>query len=374
MPRSDEPSAQPNPINIFRPDASGRFLCRKNRFVVSVRLDSGEITDAHAPNPGRLQELYLPDNPVILEASDRPGRKLKYTLVAIRHRDRWVPMVSASANRIAGASILPEWFSTAASIRPEVSIGRHRFDFLIRRNIEQGSTGPPENDVYVEVKSCSLVESNLGLFPDAPSARAVAHLAELSALARAGDVRAMILFVINHGDPGFLAPNYHNDPDFARALIAAGNAGVRIRAANVTCDAAGNIRRSGTGTSGPRILTDGIERIISADSGWLLSFEKQDARWRCRLSFCENGFESARRSLRRRVASEKHIIPLRTRIAEEFARRLREGLEAMEGIVAAGKSEPEWMFDRFPLEHREFNRLLFDLRHELTLEELLRED
>ena len=51
-----------------------------------------------------------------------------------------------------------------------------------------------------EVKSVSLVEGGIGLFPDAVTARGARHVRELAALRRSGDWAAAVLFVLQRPD------------------------------------------------------------------------------------------------------------------------------------------------------------------------------
>ncbi len=67
------------------------------------------------------------------------------------------------------------------------------------------------------MKSCSLVERGVAIFPDAPSSRALRHLEELAALSREGWT-CHVLFLIQHGNPRVFVPNLHTDPSFAAAL------------------------------------------------------------------------------------------------------------------------------------------------------------
>ena len=145
-------------IRMFTPSAKGVFIARPNRFVATVRAGE-EIVQAHCPNPGRMGEILVPGREVFLEYSSSPKRKLRYTLAAARHGDGIVPLVSARANLAARELVLPRLFPDARDIRAEVKEGGSRFDFLVINKRER---------IWVEVKNCSLIEGETGLFPDAP--------------------------------------------------------------------------------------------------------------------------------------------------------------------------------------------------------------
>jgi len=72
------------------------------------------------------------------------------------------------------------------------------------------------------------VLDGIGLFPDAPTERGRRHVAELTALARAGE-RAAVVFVAQ-GDARAVKVDTQIDPAFASALCAAAAAGVEVYA------------------------------------------------------------------------------------------------------------------------------------------------
>lgn len=373
---------------IFRPDASGRFLSRINRFVIEAQLENGEVIGVHAPNPGRLQELYLPGRRLLLQHSDRPGRKLSWTLAALEHRGQWIPMVSAAANQVAGALVLPGVFPPGSSIRPEVNLRTNRFDFGVDIAGDRGDR------CFVEVKSCSLVEEGLGMFPDAPSDRAVGHLQHLTRLAKGGS-QAMLTFIVSHSQPAYLAPNYHNDPDFARGLIRAAKTGVRIDAVNTGCQADGSCRLTGPA---PKVLLDGIEDILAEDSGWLLCIRHRDDGWLFSIVFSRRNLSAEHKRLERKCGSAKRVFPIRClsprvelpeadattdgrgSTVKEFYSRLHELWAVPSAPVGSGddarspletdEHSAQWLWATQPLENEAFVQELFSLRHRISLKEL----
>lgn len=80
----------------------------------------------------------------------------------------------------------------------------------------------------LEVKSVTLMEGRVGLFPDAVTARGARHVRELTALRRGGDWAAAVLFVLQRPDADRVMPDAGIDPEFARALAEARRAGVRL--------------------------------------------------------------------------------------------------------------------------------------------------
>lgn len=205
-----------------------RFLSRPNRFLVVARLRGGRRVRAHLADPGRLRELLVPGARLRLRPAHASGRKTRFTVALVRapgKRGCWVSVDTSLANRLAEALVRAgrvRGLPRRCTVHREVRRGRSRFDLLL------APEGGPE--ILVEVKSVTLVEDGLALFPDAPTARGRRHLAELEAHARAGG-RAAVLFVAQRPDARAVAPNEATDPGFARALRSAARAGVRLRGA-----------------------------------------------------------------------------------------------------------------------------------------------
>ena len=90
--------------------------------------------------------------------------------------------------------------------------------------------------MLLEVKSVTLVEGGIGLFPDAVTARGTRHVRELAALRRTGGWAAAVLFVLQRPDADRITPFANRDPDFACALAEARRAGVRLLGRRCTID------------------------------------------------------------------------------------------------------------------------------------------
>ncbi|HHW18305.1 MAG TPA: DNA/RNA nuclease SfsA [Firmicutes bacterium] len=96
-----------------------------------------------------------------------------------------------------------------------------RIDFLLE--------GPDIPPALVEVKSVTLCRNGIGLFPDAPTERAVRHLRELTEAIQAG-YYPYIIFIAQREDVRAVAANKETDPVFAKALEEAYLAGVKVLA------------------------------------------------------------------------------------------------------------------------------------------------
>jgi sugar fermentation stimulation protein A len=194
------------------------FLDRPNRFAANVVVN-GAREYVHVPDSGRLAELLTPGRPGLLIESTNPGRITRYTLVAVKHRGVFVYIGGARANDLF-AEALPALgpFAFYKKIRREVKIPHGRIDFLLENE--------KSDYLYVEVKSVTLVDAGVGFFPDAPTARGVKHLNYLTGLGS----RGAVVFVVQRPDCREVRPNELTDPDFARSLRAAADAGVKFYA------------------------------------------------------------------------------------------------------------------------------------------------
>ena len=125
------------------------------------------------------------------------------------------------ARRLLEGRAIPE-LATWDRVRREVPLGGSRLDFLLERE-----GGRP---CAVEVKSVTLAEGPLGLFPDAITARGTRHLELLARLAREGRMNTALLYVVLREDARAVAPAERIDPAYAEALRAAAAAGVTLLA------------------------------------------------------------------------------------------------------------------------------------------------
>ena len=79
----------------------------------------------------------------------------------------------------------------------------------------------------MEVKGVTLNRDGVAVFPDAPTERGTRHIQELVRAAEEG-WGAYLLFVAAMDTVDAVRPNWKTDPQFARALIQAQQAGVQL--------------------------------------------------------------------------------------------------------------------------------------------------
>ncbi len=221
-----EPDAVAVPLG--GPLVAARFVARPNRFVVHARLRTGgEPVAAHLADPGRLRELLVPGRPLWLRPASDPARKTRWSAVLIEAPGGFLVSVDTTLpNRLIGEALrrraLPE-LGPYRLERAEHRLGRSRIDFLLGAAGAGG--GPP---LLLEVKSVTLVEEEVALFPDAVTARGARHVRELAAHVRSGAYRAAVLFVAQRADVERVVAARAIDPAFAEALEEARAAGVQV--------------------------------------------------------------------------------------------------------------------------------------------------
>ena len=207
-------------VVFAEPLVAARFLRRLNRFAALVEREE-RPERVHVRNSGRLRELFVPGRPVLLDPATREGRRTRFTLALVRLSNGYVSADAHLANALVADGLrchaLPG-FRGYRILRREPPMGRNRADFLLIRGGHR---------CLLEVKSVTLVEGGLALFPDAPTVRGRVHLEHLIAARRRG-LGAGILFVIQRKDARALAPNWDADPEFGETLLRAAKAGVRV--------------------------------------------------------------------------------------------------------------------------------------------------
>jgi sugar fermentation stimulation protein A len=188
----------------------GTFRRRLNRFVVEAELE-GKPVLAHLPNPGRLWEILFPETELALLPT--PGSPvLAYKAVAARRNGRWICLDTIRTNALARHLLEREAVSGLKGwevLESEVQHGNSRFDFLL---------GLGFGRMFLEVKSCTLFQGPMAMFPDAVTERGRRHLLELASLGEK-PARGALLVISQGPETCFFLPDYHTDPAFARTFL-----------------------------------------------------------------------------------------------------------------------------------------------------------
>jgi sugar fermentation stimulation protein A len=198
-------------------------------------------------DPGRLTELLVPGRRVWIRYAASPSRKTDWSAVLVASPDggSLVSVDTTMPNRLIHRALesgAMKEFGGWQLERAEFPLGRSRIDFLLRRPassvtagsdpVEGGGTRP-HRKLALEVKSVTLVENGVALFPDAVTARGARHVRELAEIAGTVDGdgvawEAAILFVLQREDAHRIEAARSIDPEFADALAKAKAAGVRV--------------------------------------------------------------------------------------------------------------------------------------------------
>jgi sugar fermentation stimulation protein A len=209
-------------MKIEGPLLNATFVERPNRFITLVKIN-GKIYRSHLPDPGRLKELLFPGaNLLVRPAPKGSERKTKFSTVMVNHNGQLISLVSALPNQFVkealGKNEIPI-FEDYTLVRPEITVGKHRFDFLLK--------DPNGSDFYLEVKSVTFVENGLAQFPDAVTERGAKHALALKKLVESGE-GAGILFVCQRPDANSFQPMWYRDPKLGKAVLDANRAGVKV--------------------------------------------------------------------------------------------------------------------------------------------------
>ena len=199
-----------------------RFRRRVNRFLALVELD-GDETSVHVANSGRLRELFIPGAVVWLKPAFHEGRKTPYDLALVEAEETLVSADARLPNSLVAEAVVEglfDDFSKPINIIRESTFGESRFDLMLEDE---------DGKLYVEVKSVTLIENGVGLFPDSPTTRGAKHLNTLAQAVTAGH-RGAVVFVIQRSDCHSFAVNELADPALAEAFRKSVHQGVRALA------------------------------------------------------------------------------------------------------------------------------------------------
>jgi len=204
------------------PLSEATVVSRPNRFVLEVSIE-GQSDRAYLADPGELEFLDS-ETTVLCSPVDDASRSTDWDAVAAEVDNGYVSLKAAFANDLFLAAFRAGLLDVFAGYRyrdsePNYPV-RGRADFLLV---------PPdgENDLYVEVKSCTHQEDGVGKFPDRPTKRGRRHLRSLEAVVRGGH-EAHVVFVAQHPGIEEIVPYRDVDPEFADLLSDVTDSGVNV--------------------------------------------------------------------------------------------------------------------------------------------------
>ncbi|MEE1118243.1 MAG: DNA/RNA nuclease SfsA [Methanosphaera sp.] len=202
-----------------------KFISRPNRFTIKFKNEKNETELAHLHDPGRLKELLVSNADVLIKyvpTYKKTSRKTKYDVIAIKYQNEWVLLNSSYHNKLVSEILTDKLINEIEDFnifKPEYSYGNSRLDFLLKDN--------KDNELFLEVKGCTLVEKGIAKFPDAPTKRGKKHVDELIKIRKKSLNAAIIILVLQNNAKSF-TPNYETDKDFSDSLKEAYENNVKI--------------------------------------------------------------------------------------------------------------------------------------------------
>ena len=209
-----------------------KFLRRYKRFLADIENSKGKKETVYCPNTGAMTGCDMPGSTAWLSDSKNVQRKFPKTLEFLETSDGLVGIRSIFANNLVEEAILGSVLAGTEEFKfrtsePKIPGAEGRLDFLYSMQNEL---------IFVEVKSVSyLFERDVGVFPDAISARALKHLKSLISIVDLGH-RAIMIFCSQHTGINSVRPAAHVDENYFRVIQLASQRGVEIRALGCTND------------------------------------------------------------------------------------------------------------------------------------------
>ena len=199
-----------------------KFISRPNRFITIIDIN-GKKHRSHLADPGRLKELLFPGVELLVrEIKNIKKRKTKFSTIMVRFKGQLISLVSTLPNQFVKDELIKQrlpFFQKFNLVRPEVTIGKHRFDFLLKD--EEGE------DFVLEVKSVTLVKNEIAMFPDSVTLRGKNHVQALKELVKKNQ-KTGVLFVCQRPDATSFQPMWQRDDKFCYALHEAHKFGVKM--------------------------------------------------------------------------------------------------------------------------------------------------
>jgi len=212
---------------IYNKIAKGVFIKRPNRFIALVMID-GKEEIVHVKNTGRCKELLVPGAKVVLEdCYNKPGRKTRYSLIAVWKGDILINMDSQVPNTVVFDALNEGKLQEIKYIqhaKREVTFGKSRYDIYFETQEEKG---------FIEVKGVTLEDNGVAMFPDAPTERGTKHTLEMIEAVRQG-YRGIIFFLVQMKGPKLFRLNWEMDRNFSESVKLARENGVEILAYDST--------------------------------------------------------------------------------------------------------------------------------------------
>lgn len=205
-----------------------KLIKRYKRFLADVILPSGEITTIHCANTGAMTGCGVEGDTIYYSISDNVKRKYPYSWELTQTSNGDVICINTQrANQLVEQALKQQAVKELQlydQLQREVKYGEEgsKVDFLLTNSTTQ-------QPCYLEVKSCTLLQQDMGYFPDTVTARGQKHLRELMYLQQQG-VQTALLFAVMHSGIKQMQAAQHIDAEYAKLLDQAKQAGVLVLA------------------------------------------------------------------------------------------------------------------------------------------------
>lgn len=220
------------------PLTDGVIQRRYQRFLAEVVLADGRSVTAHCPNTGSMATCWAPGAPVQLSHSERPSRKLAWTLERIDMGGGWIGVHTGRPNQVLAEGIAMGLIAPLGGyrhLRREVAFHP---EGLRGGRLDLHLSEGDRPDALVEIKNVTLLDGDCIRFPDAVSERGRKHLDLLAEAVRQGR-RGVVVFAVNRPEGERFAPAWAIDPGYAQRLCDVTRLGVEALAARIRHDTAG---------------------------------------------------------------------------------------------------------------------------------------
>jgi len=199
-------------VQFEQPLLEGTLISR-DKFKAQVKLRSGEEILVHCPNPSNLQGCATPGNKVLLSKFDDPRHRFKHQLEIVYVGKTAVGIPVSRPTTLFYEAMLqgkiPE-LAGYGQIKRDIGLNtKERIDFVL--------DGNGLRPCYVVVENIAVARDRAAYIPDAPQARKLVQLGELTNIVREGN-RAMFVFVVTRSDAETLRIADEIDPEYGQAL------------------------------------------------------------------------------------------------------------------------------------------------------------
>lgn len=203
---------------------SAILVRRYKRFLADVQLPNSNIITIHCANTGAMTGCADPGDTVWYSTSNNLKRKYPHSWeLTEKPNGDLICVNTIRANQLTYEALQQQKIIELANyqtILPEVKYGEEnsRVDFLLQQTALV--------DCYLEVKSTTLMQNTIGMFPDAKTERGQKHLRELIHVQQQGK-QAVIFFAALHSAVQTFCVAEQIDPQYASLLRQAQQTGVK---------------------------------------------------------------------------------------------------------------------------------------------------